>query len=282
MTHVAALLPGNRLHLHHGPIDLVIGCDGDHDAAFAAAEARFSTILNEITQELPLLRQPVGNRPKGVVAQQMYDASLPHTDGLTTPMICIAGSVAQEVLAAMTSATDLTRAYVNNGGDIALHLADGAVFDVGVASPSGKPLSTLQLTSNDTVRGIATSGQQGRSLSLGIASSVTVLATTAAMADAAATKIANTVDLPDHPAILRTPANEIRDDTDLGDTPIVTHVGALSEKDASAALALGRAKAQALIARGLIQSAALFLRDQTAVAGCIPLSLSPTKELSNA
>ena len=49
------------------------------------------------------------------------------------------------------------------------------------------------------MRGIATSGWRGRSFSLGIADAVTVLAATAAEADAAATMIANAVDLPGHP-----------------------------------------------------------------------------------
>ena len=67
------------------------------------------------------------------------------------------------------------------------------------------------------MRGVATSGWRGRSFSLGIADAVTVLAATAAAADAAATIIANAVDLPGHPAIARRPASELEDDSDLGD-----------------------------------------------------------------
>ena len=59
------------------------------------------------------------------------------------------------------------------------------------------------------VRGIATSGQGGRSLSRGIATSVTVLAHNAAAADVAATLIANAVDLPGHPALTRVPADDL-------------------------------------------------------------------------
>ena len=51
------------------------------------------------------------------------------------------------------------------------------------------------------MRGVATSGWRGRSFSLGIADAVTVLARTGAAADAAATIIANAVDLPGHPAV---------------------------------------------------------------------------------
>jgi len=267
MTAQAALLPGGRLHLSHGPIDLVIGADGARDLAFRAGFDRFGTILSELTAELPLLRRPVGTKPKGKIARAMYRAALPHADGLTTPMICVAGAVAAEVLSAMVDAADLTRAYVNNGGDIALHLTAGARFDVGIAGLDGQSLGTATIRSSDPIRGIATSGQGGRSQSLGIADSVTVLARSAAMADAAATKIGNAVDLPAHPAIRRSPANQLHDDSDLGAAPVVTHVGPLSPADVNQALTTGATAAQGLRDRGLISGAALFLRDKHTVIG---------------
>ncbi len=267
MTAQAALLPGGRLHLSHGPIDLVVGADGARDLAFRAGFDRFGTILSELTAELPLLRRPVGTKPKGKIARAMYRAALPHADGLTTPMICVAGAVAAEVLSAMVDAADLTRAYVNNGGDIALHLTEGARFDVGIAGLDGQSLGTATIRSSDPIRGIATSGQGGRSQSLGIADSVTVLARSAAMADAAATRLGNAVDLPAHPAIRRSPANQLHDDSDLGATPVVTHVGPLSPADVNQALTTGATAAQGLRDRGLISGAALFLRDQHTVIG---------------
>lgn len=267
MTAQAALLPGGRLHLSHGPIDLVIGADGARDLAFRAGFDRFGTILSELTAELPLLRRPVGTKPKGKIARAMYRAALPHADGLTTPMICVAGAVAAEVLSAMVDAADLTRAYVNNGGDIALHLTAGARFDVGIAGLDGRSLGTATIRSSDPIRGIATSGQGGRSQSLGIADSVTVLARSAAMADAAATRLGNAVDLPAHPAIRRSPANQLHDDSDLGAAPVVTHVGPLSPADVNQALTTGATAAQGLRDRGLIFGAALFLRDQHTVIG---------------
>jgi ApbE superfamily uncharacterized protein (UPF0280 family) len=269
MTAQAALLPGGRLHLSHGPIDLVIGADGARDLAFRAGFDRFGTILSELTAELPLLRRPVGTKPKGKIARAMYRAALPHADGLTTPMICVAGAVAAEVLSAMVDAADLTRAYVNNGGDIALHLTEGARFDVGIAGLDGRSLGTVTIRSNDPIRGIATSGQGGRSQSLGIADSVTVLARSAAMADAAATRLGNAVNLPAHPAIRRSPANQLHDDSDLGATPVVTHVGPLSPADVNQALTTGATATQGLRDRGLIFGAALFLRDQHTVIGLL-------------
>jgi ApbE superfamily uncharacterized protein (UPF0280 family) len=74
------------------------------------------------------------------------------------------------VLAAMLEAADLRRAYVNNGGDIALHL--GRANGSSTASANGQCRGGWR----DGVGGIATSGRHGRSHSLGIADSVTVLA----------------------------------------------------------------------------------------------------------
>ncbi len=282
MNAQAALLPGDRLHLSHGPIDLIIGADGARDTAFRAAFTRFETVLTELMAELPLLRQPVGTKPEGKIARRMYRAALPHADGLTTPMICVAGAVAQEVLAAMVDATDLTRAYVNNGGDIALHLIDDATFKIAIASPDGQNLGTVKIVSTDPIRGIATSGQRGRSLSLGIADAVTVLARSACGADAAATKLGNAVDLPDHLAIKRVPAKSLKDDSDLGNTLVVTHVGPLPQTDVARALQRGETAANEMRDAGLIDGAAMFLQGQSRTTGLPQQMKHLTKDPQNA
>ena len=263
----ASILSGDRLHLSHGPIDLIIGSDGARSVAFRAAFARFESVLDELAAELPLLRQPVERRPEGKIARRMYRAALPYADGVTTPMIAVAGAVAQEILAAMTEATALTRAYVNNGGDIALHLTGAATFRVAIASPDNGNLGVVDIGSTDAIRGIATSGQRGRSLSLGIADAVTVLARSASMADAAATQLGNAVDLQDNASITRAPANVVRDDSDLGSTTVVTHVGRLAQSDVARALCAGETAANALRQACLIDGAALFLQGQNAVVG---------------
>jgi hypothetical protein len=114
------------------------------------------------------------------------------------------------------------------------------------------------------VRGVATSGWRGRSHSLGIADAVTVLAPTAAQADAAATMIANAVDC-DHPAVERRPASELRDDTDLGERLVTVAVGALSTHAVDAALERGAAFAQSLVARGLVVQAMLSLQGRSRI-----------------
>jgi ApbE superfamily uncharacterized protein (UPF0280 family) len=114
------------------------------------------------------------------------------------------------------------------------------------------------------VRGVATSGWRGRSFSLGIADSVTVLAGTAAQADAAATVIANAVDLVDA-RIVRRSACELKDDSDLGEIPVTVDVPPLEARLVQQALRAGLLRAQALQHAGLIWSAALVCQRQVLV-----------------
>lgn len=263
-----------RLHLQHGPIDLVIGVDGPRATsaqiihAHQCAWKRFRTILPELVDELPMLRSPAtpdGPNVEGSTARRMLEAVQPFAvNHFITPMAAVAGAVADEVLAAIRlgfPAHDCPeRIFVNNGGDIAFHLSGEAEFSVVIARDDGAGLGRFQVTAPEPVRGIATSGRGGRSLSLGIADSVTVLANDAARADAAATIIANAIDLPGHPSIRRAPASSVRDESDLGDLPVVVDVALLHADDIARALDSGQEMAEHLIHRGLISRAALFLR----------------------
>lgn len=280
MGPVAALLPDGRLHLQHGPIDLVIDAEGHDDGArriaYQAASGRFGTVLGELVPELPLLRAPLGTLPHGQIARRMHRACAVVAQGeFVTPMAAVAGSVADEVLAAMLAATPLVRAYVNNGGDIAVHLASSTEYRAAIAGLDHKIAGQITLCAGDGVGGIATSGQGGRSLSLGIANSVTVLARDAAMADAAATLIANAVDLPSHPAITRRPARDISPDSDLGARMVVTHVAPLPAADIARALSRGAIRARALVDAGAISAVALGLQGQIVTVGAIEDRESP-------
>jgi ApbE superfamily uncharacterized protein (UPF0280 family) len=269
------LLPdGRRLHLHDGPIDLIVeafGATAEINAAYRAAAERFVTVLDELCSELPLLRQPGGRggpQAVGVIAKRMIAAVAPYGEWtFITPMAAVAGAVAEEILGTMTSAANLSRAYVNDGGDIALHLEPGEHFILGMIDRPDRPslFGTATLDSMQPVRGIATSSWRGRSFSLGIADAVTVLADRAAMADAAATIIANAVDLPGHPSVTRVPARDLAPDSDLGDRLVTQEVGKLSPGEIASALESGVAVAQALLSDGLIRAAALHLCGQTRV-----------------
>jgi uncharacterized protein len=271
------LLPDRRrLHLNDGPIDLIIqafGKPSEINAAYRAAAQRFVNVLDELCSELALLRHPArrgGPQPAGIVARRMAVAVAPYGEWtFITPMAAVAGAVAEEILCAMTSAANLSRAYVNNGGDIALHLESGEHFVAGMVERPDRPslFATAKLDSTQPVRGIATSGWRGRSFSFGIADAVTVLADRAAMADAAATIIANAVDLPRHPNITRVPAHDLAPDSDLGGRLVTQGVGDLSMGEICAALDAGVTSAEQLLADGLIRSAALHLRGATRIVG---------------
>jgi ApbE superfamily uncharacterized protein (UPF0280 family) len=188
-------------------------------------------------------------------------------DHFITPMAAVAGSVAEEILGAMLDAARLERAYVNNGGDIALHLDQGEHFTVGLIDRPDRHgvTRTVIVDADDPTRGVATSGRHGRSFSLGIADAATVLARTASQADAAATIIANAVDLPGHPAIVRCPAHDLQPDSDLGARLVTRDVGELTGHEIRDALESGAACARKLLAAGLIDGAALRLQGETVV-----------------
>ncbi len=276
MTRAAArMLDERRLHLKDWPIDLIVEARGTPDSiqsAYTAAATRFSTALGELCDELALIRSEVSKYrpPEGPIARRMWSAVLPFAPHcFITPMAAVAGSVADEILEAMAAAAGITRASVNNGGDIALLLKGKETVKIGLVDRPDRPslFGSATLSAADNVGGIATSGWRGRSFSLGIADAVTVLARDAAMADAAATFIANAVDLPGHPAVHRVPAASLQPDSDLRDMPVTRGVGPLGPEDVMRALDAGVAAAEAVIAAGLIVAAALHLAGTTRTAG---------------
>jgi ApbE superfamily uncharacterized protein (UPF0280 family) len=271
-------LPDGRMHFSHGPIDLVIQADGDAEALALAHERawrRFQSVLTELVTELDELRRPVSGATslRGAVAKRMWKACHPFRADYITPMAAVAGSVAQEIIACYAW-PGIARAAVNNGGDIALHLDPGQSYRIGICadvdaatdaalrgtlSPDGE----MDIDATLPVRGIATSGWRGRSFSLGIADSVTVLAASAAQADAAATVIANAVNVPDA-RIRRVAASALKDDTDLGDLPVTVDVPPLEPALVARALRSGRQCADELRELGLIWNAVLVCQGQVA------------------
>ena len=268
-------LADGRWHFQHGPMDIMIGAEGDVatlKAAQTRAWERFQCILQELVQELPELRRPIqGACPvQGQIARRMWLACQPYQGGFITPMAAVAGSVAQELLQ-FYQADGVQRAWINNGGDIAIHLAAHQSARVGWYSnlerfnaeqlQNGITLDgQWKIRSDSGIGGVATSGWRGRSFSLGIADSVTVLAATAAQADAAATVIANAVNIIDA-RIIRRPACAVKDDSDLGTKLVTVDVPALPSELIQRAVAAGLACALNLRARGLMSSAVLVCQN---------------------
>ncbi|WP_234050227.1 MULTISPECIES: UPF0280 family protein [unclassified Xanthobacter] len=281
----AAMLPdGRRLHLQDGPIDLIVEAVGEGEAvrrAYEAAVARFTGLLDALCAELAALRAPAGaHGPAFVhpVARRMGQAVAPFAaDVFITPMAAVAGAVAEDILSALVL-PGISRAYVNNGGDIALHLPRGARFAVGLVDQPERPrlIGAAEIDADGPVRGVATSGWRGRSFSLGVADAVTILAPSAAVADAAASVVANAVDLPWHTGVVRVPACELLPESDLGTLPVTRYVPELTAAERAEALDAGLAVARDLAARGLICAAALHVQGETVSTGdgLLPL-LSP-------
>jgi len=269
-----ALLPDGRLHLQDGPIDLVIGIEGARPAVLEAREAAWRSlhgILAGLAEELPALRAPLSGRMPTLshpVAQRMAEAAWPHRAHFVTPMVAVAGAVAEHVLRAITAVPGISVAHVNNGGDIALHLSADSTLRVGlIEDPAFAEASGIAVVrGGDAVRGIATSGWRGRSFSFGIADAVTVLAERAPEADAAASIIANAVDA-DHPAIQRLPACDLEPDSDLRNLPVTVAVGQLPDAIVTQALDQGERCADFLLSRGLILGACLRLQGGVRLVG---------------
>lgn len=269
-------LSHGRRHFQHGPIDIIAYAEGDPASVAQAHESawqRFGQILPELVQELAELRQPVRGTGglKGPIARSMWQACKAclidsDADAFLTPMAAVAGSVAQD-LSACYQVSGIRRAWVNNGGDIALHLTEDTAVSVGLFADLARLDEQQLITGVQTdavfevkygmgISGVATSGWRGRSFSLGVADSVTVFAASASQADAAATMIANAVNVADA-RIVREPANALKDDSDLGQQLVTVAVPELSEDEIHEALEAGVKKARTLKQNGLICASVL-------------------------
>jgi ApbE superfamily uncharacterized protein (UPF0280 family) len=276
-------LSNGQQHFAWGPIDLIIGAQAHcveneklveqaHDRAWV----KFQGILPELVQELSMLKQEIQtdtiNPFKGSIARSMWQACQPHLPYFITPMAAVAGAVADEMIKSYQT-NSIRKAWVNNGGDIAVHLAPNQSIPIGICADADRAYDKLQssssftldgqftISASDPVRGIATSGWQGRSFSMGIADSVTVLAHNAACADAAASMIANAVNVEDS-RILRRRASDVKDDSDLGERLITVHVPTLEFDLIEQAIENGQLVAQALKDQGLIWGAILSCQQQ--------------------
>lgn len=259
--------PG-RLLLQCGPMHTVIQADPPELVSIAAAAALQA--LEAVASHRDLLRRFIGEIEESpalpAVVQAMIAATRATGEREVTPMVCVAGAIA-DAAADAAAAAGAQVVTVNNGGDIALRLAPGQRLRVGLHSglAGGRVAATLEVSAADCIGGICTSGLGGRSLTRGIASAVTALAPRATAADAAATLIANRTFVP-HPGVIQAPACTVDPGTDLRDLPVTVSVA----PDLPAAVwdeALRRGVAEAERLRPGIYGAVLFVGPHHGVAG---------------
>lgn len=108
------------------------------------------------------------------------------------PMAAVAGAISDAALEAMV-AEGCTRAWVDNGGDIALILDSPATVEV-FTSPGSAKAFAFDLRRTEGVIGIcSSSGKLGHSISLGDSDVALVIADDAVTADAFATALGNRI-----------------------------------------------------------------------------------------
>jgi ApbE superfamily uncharacterized protein (UPF0280 family) len=176
----------------HREAVLSICCD--RFDAVTAEIVRQRQILDDYIKRHPDFRdsfEPIelhGDAPE--VAQRMARAGRLVGVG---PMAAVAGAMAQCAAEAALEA-GATEVIVDNGGDIYLRVAAPALIGLWPGTAELADRLAFSLQTNDTPVAIcSSSGKMGHSKSLGKCNLATVVATDAALADAAATQAANLV-----------------------------------------------------------------------------------------
>ncbi|MDT8903307.1 hypothetical protein [Anaeroselena agilis] len=257
--------PG-KVALDYGPTQMVIQISGAGATTRLAREAAVYAVrqIGELAEVRLIAARPqqelgdIAGLPE--VLQRMAAAVRMSGDEDLTPLAAVAGAIA-DMTADWLFAQGIPRCIVNNGGDIAVRLADNERVTVGVAPGLGRqPAHVLRPNAGDGIGGITTSGSGGRSFSQGIATAATVAASCAALADACSTSIGNAVYAP-HPAIRLVRAEEIDPATDIPGRLVVRDIGELPPEIIQAALGNGRRRAKQYYDKGIIRGCAIFIGD---------------------
>jgi hypothetical protein len=225
-------------------------------------------VLEEIARFLPLLKRKAAqiNATAALpeVVRKMIGAAQKMEAADLTPMAAVAGA-SSDAVADYSIAKGGTKIVVDNGGDVALRLKGDETARVGIKTEidASRPAYLLVIRVDMGVGGVATSGLGGRSFTKGIASAVTVLAESAALADAAATVIANATYVED-PAIKRYLPETVYPDTDIAGEWVTGAVGEIGTAKIDEALMQGLAAAERLGDKGLIVGAFIAVKRKVA------------------
>ena len=286
----ASRLDGNRLFLQHGPINLVVhaaGCGhrgrrilpGADRRIFRIGSARWSTSCRDCagveTERLALPRGPIARRMAAAVRTCRAGFVTPHGGGRR----CGGRRGCSDPRVAVRSRACLCEQRRRHC--TAPRRRDPPVGGRGAVAPRGDSAGAHRHRVRfGPCAASRTSGWQGRSHSLGIADAVTVLAPSAAVADAAATLIANRRGRrsPRHSPGTR-PRTRPRTAT-WAIRLVTVSVPPLGPEAIGAALDAGVRAARALRARNVIEGAALTLQGHwrilgTPGSGVLPVGVPP-------
>ncbi len=252
-----------------GPATLVVSGQKDGRPVTldrTAVETYVGRILCDIRENLPVLKQKAARITKAEwlseAAQRMIRAVKAIDETTLTPMAAVAGTVADLVKEHLVGTHEFDFLSVNNGGDISVFNRPGRMMGIGIGDINRNVATpyVLKIAGGGSF-GLASSGFGGRSFTLGLADVVTVIAGTAALADAAATFIGN-MTTADAPGIVRRKAREIDPLTDIPEEMVTVDRGDLHNGTVLAALRYGWEHAVRLKSAGVITDVLIILKGE--------------------
>jgi len=272
LSNYCQTLKEGKVLVEYGPVFMVIEAYSSGAPITKAALAggkKAVQLLDELSGHLEVARKPAPlvepNEAYPQVLNLMISKVKVLRDEEYTPMAAVAGAFSDLVKQEVTEKGGRT-VIVNNGGDISLEIEEGRSIKAGIIRDlaTGECSHTLEVTSFSGIKGIATSGFGGRSLTKGVASAVSTFSNSCALADVAATAIANATYV-DNSQVDRCKAEELDYHTDLTGQLVTNWVGELDEKAKEAALTRGFQRAQELYKESIINGVAIYVKDKEAM-----------------
>lgn len=261
--------PG-KVALEYGPISMHIQAEM-HGQPYTAAALEGAQETVNVLDNLAKYKHQAAQLIQSVQASQDYPAVLNRLimaaratrEPTVTPMIAVAGTIAEVVAESMIERTGATTVIINNGGDIAVKVEDHRLVRVGVALDiiTKRVTHFIPVTKESGIAGICTSGLGGRSFTKGVATAAVAVGPSASIADACATLIGNATLIND-PEVEQELAEKIDPLTDIRGQRVTTYVGRLKPESVDKALRQGIAKGREFIELGLLHGVVVVVQDK--------------------
>lgn len=228
-------------------------------------EETVKDILEGIKECLPVLKQKAYKIKRTAhlpdVAKNMIHAVKMVDEATLTPMAAVAGAVADAVREHFKD-MGLDFISINNGGDISIFNRYGRLLKIGLGDISRNRTTPYTIRIEGLKNhGVASSGFGGRSFTLGLADIVTVISSTGALADAAATFICNHTDA-ETDKVTRRAASEIDPLTDIPYELVTVSIGEINKGVIAKALENGLRTSNQLKKSNIIYDAVIILRGE--------------------
>lgn len=231
------ILEDGKVFFDYGPVSMVLFAKKNNDMMTQLCVDSFQIVeetLAFLSGNLPYLKKypkDIADIKLNGISERMRRAVVDVGEPTLTPMATVAGAMS-DVVADWIFGQGADIVVANNGGDIAIRLKETQSIRMGIVSElaSGSVDEVVEIKGTDGIGGVCTSGIGGRSLTRGIANSVTVFSDRCIKADACATHIANCSYVPSG-NVLTVRAGEEDPDSDIADLTIVKAVGELTEQE---------------------------------------------------